>query len=463
MKSSVIFRRSAVAVFGVGTCLSAALTVSMTRHSDLVAYGLQTTSLIVSLVAGGFAACALAWLGLARLAMKSREIARLWVWLVALLLCVLSSAFCALSVYQLEVKYEKGESDLRQLAGFCRDLPAWQARAAILRAGILRAARMAPLPKRTSLNIVTHDRRERRGYSVENVLLETLPGFFLAGNLYRPALADPGRKLPIVLIPQGHFPHDRFNPDNQQLAATFARLGALAFLYDMVGRGESTQVKHHHPQALTLQLWNSMRVLDFLLGLPDADPSRVGMTGASGGGTQTVLCAALDERITVSAPVVMVSSWVYGGCECESGLPIHRGPGYASNNAEFAALTAPRPQLIVSCGADWTRTVPAREFPYLRNIYRLFGRADDVRNVHFAAEGHDYGPSKRQAVYAFFAEHLHLAREGVRLPDGRFDEAANTVEPDASLRAIDAAHPMPARALQGWDAVNAELNSLRSN
>jgi dienelactone hydrolase len=424
-----------------------ALATSVTRHPDLVAYGLHATRLVVGLMVVGFVAGALVWLGLARFACKVRGI-RLWVLVVALPVCVLVSCSCILGLYQLEVKYEKGESNLRKLVMYCRDLPMWQRRAAIIRTGILRAAQLEPLPKRTPLNVVTHDRRERSGYSVENVMLETLPGFFLAGDLYRPASADPSRKKPIVLIPQGHFPHDRFNVDNQQLAATFARMGALAFLYDMVGRGESTQVKHHDPRALTLQLWNSMRALDFLLGLPEADPTRVGMTGASGGGTQTFLCAAVDERVTVSAPVVMVSSWVYGGCECEIGLPIHRGPEYASNNAEIAALAAPRPQL---------------EFPYIRNIYQLFGRADNVRNVHLAAEHHDYGPSKRQAVYAFFAEHLHLAHEGVALPEGRMDETPNTIEPDETLRAFDTAHPMPARALHGWDAVKAALDAARMN
>jgi uncharacterized protein len=462
MRPPAILARCLGAVFLVGAGLSGALGISIARHPDLVAYGLHTTGRVVGLMAAGFVAGALVWLGLGWYLWKALR-TRLWIPLLALPVCVLASRFSVLGLYQLEVKNEKGNSNLRRLAVYCRDLPAWQRRATTLRAGILRAAGLTSLPKRTPLNCATHDRRDRSGYSVENVMLETLPGFFLTGNLYRPPSVDPSIKKPIVLIPQGHFSHDRFNADHQQLAATFARMGALAFLYDMVGRGESTQVNHHDPRALTLQLWNSMRALDFLLGLPDADPARVGMTGASGGGTQTFLCTAVDDRVTVSAPVLMVSSWIYGGCECESGLPIHRGADYASNNAEIAALAAPRPQLIVSCGADWTQTVPTHEFPYIRNIYQLFGRAGNVRNVHLPAENHDYGPSKRQAVYAFFAEHLHLAREKVALPYGRVDESPNTVEPDDNLRAFDAVHPMPPRAVHGWNAVQAALDAARVN
>jgi hypothetical protein len=185
------------------------------------------------------------------------------------------------------------------------------------------------------------------------------------------------------------------------------------------------------------------------------------MTGASGGGTQTFLCAAVDSRVTVSAPVVMVSSWCYGGCACEIGLPIHRGAGYAANNAEIAALAAPRPLLIVSDGSDWTRTVPRLEYPYLRRVYALFGRESDVENVHLAGEDHDYGPSKRQAVYRFFAKHLGLHANGVMAPDGKIDESANTVAPRQALEAFDAAHPLPPGALDGWDAVRAGLKGLQ--
>jgi uncharacterized protein len=315
------------------------------------------------------------------------------------------------------------------------------------------------LPKRTPLNAVRHSRHEGKGYTVENVYFESIPGLFVAGNLYRPSMGDAPK--PVVLIPHGHFPEGRFDPNLQHLAGTFARMGALAFTYDMVGRGESRQVIHHNPHALTLQLWNSMRALDFLLALPDADPRRVGMTGASGGGTQTFLCTAVDDRVTLSAPVVMVASWAYGGCLCEIGMPVHRGADYASNNAEIAALAAPRPLLLVSVGTDWTYTTPRLELPYLRKIYCLYDNEAGVQNEHFANEKHDYGAYKRQAVYRFFSKHLGLQLGRLAPKDARVDEAPNTVFPRADLESFDASHPLPPNALKGWDAVVAALKALQ--
>ena len=353
-----------------------------------------------------------------------------------------------------------GESNLRRLEHFHLDLPAWKERAEQLRHGLLETARLDQIPQKPTVQATVHSRRLHQGYSVENVALETIPGFFLAGNLYRPLPKDTGAKHPVVVIPHGHFRDGRFGEDMQQLAATFARMGALAFLYDMVGRGETTQVNHEDPRALTLQLWNSMRVLDFMLGLPDADPGRVGMTGASGGGTQTFLCSAVDERVTVTAPVAMVSSWVYGGCECESGLPIHRTTTHKTNNAEIAALTAPRPQLVVSLDSDWTRTVPWQEYPFMKKTYALFGAEAQIENKHIAGERHDYGPTKRNAVYRFFARHLRLQLETVLLADGSIDESSNSIEPRDKMLSFDAAHPLPQHALKGWDAI---MQALQGN
>jgi dienelactone hydrolase len=140
----------------------------------------------------------------------------------------------------------------------------------------------------------------------------------------------------------------------------------------MLGYEDSKQCSHDIVSSLKLQTINSIRALDFLLELPSIDKNRIGITGESGGGTQTFLLSALDSRIKVSVPAVMVSAHFFGGCQCESGMPIHKkGIDYQTNNVEIAALTAPRPMLMISDGADWTQNTPKVEFPFLQKIYAL--------------------------------------------------------------------------------------------
>lgn len=345
------------------------------------------------------------------------------------------------------------EQGREQLAGFANawhTRTEWEARARNIRESILREATLAPLPARCALKPILWGKQNCKGYTIENVAFESLPGFFVTGNLYRPA----GGQGPFagVLCPHGHGKQPRTASATQTRSAMLARMGAVVLAYDMVGYGDSTQAKHDDANVLTLQLWDSIRALDFLVSLPDVEANRLGCTGESGGGTQTFLLAAVDDRLAVSVPVVMISAHFFGGCKCESGLPIHHSARHDTDNAEIAALFAPKPQLVISDGKDWTKNVPQVEFPYIRKVYGIYDAEKQVENVHLAAEGHDYGPSKREAMYRFMAKRLNLNLKAVTKPDGTINEADSTVA-EASLAVFTAEHPRPVEALKDGVAV----------
>jgi hypothetical protein len=331
------------------------------------------------------------------------------------------------------------------------DLESWEQRAATIRQGIIDGMQLEKMPvMEGNFNAVIHSRREMDGYAVENIAIESFPGFWITGNLYTPL--QPKERNAAVLCPHGHAADKRLSADVQIRSAALARMGAIVFAYDMVGYGESHQVTHRMPIALLLQTYNSRRVLDYLLSRPDVDPERIGMTGGSGGGTQTFMLSALDRRITVSAPVVQVSAHFFGGCVCESGMPVHKSPHHQTNNVEIAALCAPRPLLLVSNGGDWTRNTPRIEFPYVQDVYALYNAENRVENVHLPLEKHDYGPSKRAAAYNFLGHHLKLNMGAMPYENGYREDFVTILEPP-ELKVFDAGHPLPASALQGDEAV----------
>ena len=287
-------------------------------------------------------------------------------------------------------------------------LDQWTQRSAHLRKQILMAAGLLPLPDKTALNPQVFGRTEGRGFSVEKVLLETRPGFYLGGNLYRPL----GR--------QGPFP---------AIVSNLARQGYVVLAYDMVGYNDTQQLPHARIGGdreelwgvglLGAQLWNSIRVVDFLESLSDVDPKRIGATGASGGATQTFLLSAVDDRIAFSAPVNMISLLMQGGSPCENAPNLR----IETNNVEIAGLAAPRPMLAVSATGDWTRNLPQNEGPALAGLYSVLGAPDAFEFTQFDSP-HNYHQGSREAVYRFFgrkvlgdAEPSHFAEQSFRLPD----------------------------------------------
>jgi dienelactone hydrolase len=295
----------------------------------------------------------------------------------------------------------------------------WEARRQELQQQILSAAGLLPMPARTALRPRVVRRLEYPDYSIDVVLLETLPGYFLGGNLYRPT----GKKLPApaVLIPHGHWKRGRLEDlpsySVPALGINLARQGYIAFAYDMVGFNDTRQTPHDFGgwaetlwsfSPMGLQLWNSIRAVDYLQSLPDVDGRRIAATGASGGGTQTFLLAAVDERIGYAAPVNMVSAYMQGGDPCEE-APNLRVDTF---NVEIAAAIAPRPMLLVSSTHDWTRHTPMEEFPAIQHIYALYGAAQSVGNAHIDAE-HNYNRQSREAVYRFLAQNFQNGKPAV--------------------------------------------------
>jgi len=260
---------------------------------------------------------------------------------------------------------------------------------------------------------------EHEGLLIENISIETLPGLYVQGNLYRRKDLK-GNRLPLVLNPHGHGDRSRSgggkSAGTPPRAVNQAQQGFAAFAWSMIGMELDTkQLMHrtllqgHNKQLCNLyglsmfglQLNNSMKVLDYLSARPDIDGARVGCTGASGGGTQTYYLAALDERVTVAAPCVMLSSHFQGGCVCENAPLLH----LKYSTVHYAALIAPRPLLLSACTGDWTHHQREREYARLKELYELYGREDAIA-CFYQDERHNYNQRSREHVYAWLGRWL---------------------------------------------------------
>jgi len=346
----------------------------------------------------------------------------------------------------------------------------WKARREDIQRRVLVAAGLYPMPEKTPLNAVIHGRIEKDDYTVEKVSFESLPGHFVTGNLYLPKRIT--GKIPAVICPHGHWPNGRFMNESadavkkqiamgaekfenaahsplQARCVQLARMGCAVFFYDMLGYADSLQFpEHRHGPAAKgfvsaeaelnlvgyfgLQTWNSVRAVDFIASLSYVDPKRIGCTGASGGGTQTMMITGIDDRIAAAFPCVMVSTAMQRGCTCENAnyLRINQG------NIDIAALTAPRP-LGMTAADDWTKELETKGFPDLKNLYTQLGVPGHVE-AHFNVQfPHNYNAVSRAQMYAFFNEHFNL---GLTNTDERDFQLLSTPE----LSVWDGAHPKPA-------------------
>lgn len=360
----------------------------------------------------------------------------------------------------------------------------WESRKEEVRRQILVSQGLWPMPTRGPLNAVIHGRVDCGEYTVEKVYFESAPGFFVTGNLYRPAQIK--GKVPGVMFAHGHWTDARFGdtPEArlrqeiasgqerfvqggrspfQSMCVQLARMGCVVWQWDMLSDSDaiqfsrevvhkfakqrpemnttenwglySPQAEAHAQSIMGLQTWNAIRGLDFLLSLPEVDPGRTAITGASGGGTQTMLLSAVDERIKLSYPVVMVSTAMQGGCTCENSSLLRVNTG----NIEFAALFAPKPQGMNTAN-DWTKELATKGFPELQALYELYGKKDFVflnRGEHFP---HNYNAVTRSAFFTFLNKHFNLGQ-----PSPVIEKDFEPL-PREKLTVWDAAHPAPKAA-----------------
>ncbi len=323
---------------------------------------------------------------------------------------------------------------------------AWGKRAAELRRQVLVATGLWPLPTKTPLRAVIHGLVERDDYTVEKVYFESFPGHYVTGSLYRPKNVKRGQRIPGILSPHGHWSNGRFHDHGEaelkkQLAngaerfpsgrhplqarcVQLARMGCAVFHYDMVGYADSIQLDHrkstmaskglfsdeadlYQQNMMGIQTYNSIRALDFIETLPEVDRDRIGVTGASGGGTQTFILGAVDRRPDLLFPAVMVSTAMQGGCVCENASHLRVGAG----NIDFAALAAPRP-LGLTGADDWTVEIESKGKPDLLGLYQLLGApANRFEVFPYLQYGHNYNAVSRQAMYGFVNRHFQLGRD----------------------------------------------------
>ncbi len=374
---------------------------------------------------------------------------------------------------------------------------AWAKRSAALRLQTQVALGLHPMPEKTPLKAVIHGKVAGDGFTVEKVIFESFPGYYVTGSLYRPAVPVAG-KAPAVLCPHGHWNNGRFLSESEADVATairtgaekqadagrsplqarsigLARMGCTVFFYDMIGYADSVQVSYElahrfkqqraemiagegwgffSPQAeghlqsiMGLQTWNSIRALDFVEGLPEVDAARIGVTGASGGGTQTFVLAAIDARPAAIFPCVMVSTAMQGGCTCENASLLRIGTG----NVELAGLFAPKPMGMTAAN-DWTKEMKTKGLPELQRLYGLLGKPENVM-LHDRTEfPHNYNLPSRMAMYRWFEKHLKTPRPA---PE---EEGAFTYLTKEQLSVWNGEHPAPAagdpelerRVLRHW-------------
>ncbi len=262
------------------------------------------------------------------------------------------------------------------------------------------------------------------GYRIRKLRYQIVPGFLSTALLYEPDKID-GRAPAIVNL-IAHEPEGIEVEYEQKRCINFAKRGIIALNLQWIGFGELSQPGNDHDYGGHLDLVGSnafglfylamRRGLDYLATLPEVDPTRLGATGLSGGGWQTVMLGAMDPRVAVSVEVAGLGSRESNlttprdTYEIEEDAPdLMQGMDYP----EFIAMRAPRPTLLVHNAVDSCCFRAPLVKPYIydnvKPLFQLYGVPNNLAwHENFVPGVHNYQLDNRTQAYRFFTEHFHL-------------------------------------------------------
>lgn len=287
-------------------------------------------------------------------------------------------------------------------------------------------------PHKTPLNAHITRTIIRDDYRVENIIYESVPGYFVTSSLFLPAVTSPGN-TPAVIYCSGHTREAYRDSTYQHVILNMVRKGFIVFAFDPVGQGERLEYsdlksgvpvfddptkEHSYAGAQVFltgrsyaryMIWDGIRAVDYLLTRGEVDPERIGITGRSGGGTQSAYIAALDDRIHASAPECYITSFArllqsIGPQDAEQVL--YHGISSGIDHGDLLSVRAPKPQLLISTTNDYFSIQGARESAgEVHRIYQAYNRPNDFSMSEDIA-GHASTIRNREAMYAFFQQHL---------------------------------------------------------
>ncbi len=322
---------------------------------------------------------------------------------------------------------EKRAESLKNL----RTLNDWQARQTEVRNTLWNI--IGPFPDKTPLNARITGTVKKNGYRIENVIYESLPGFYVTASLFIPDKIK--KPAPGILFCSGHSTGVYRLKNYQTPLLNLVSKGFVVLAIDPIGQGERLQYfdpakgasvigsstsEHSYPSVQVFLLgksvaryflWDGIRGIDYLVSRKEVDSKRIGVHGLSGGGTQTAYISALDERVVASAPAGYITSYrrlmeSIGVQDGEQNFYHELTQGI--DHADFIVARAPKPTLIMATISDFFSIQGSREtYSGLKTVFSVFDKPDNIEITEDDG-GHGYTRKNREAMYAFFQKHLQL-------------------------------------------------------